>query len=164
MAGNSNSGRKAISDEEKALKGTLRKSRIKKNDFRADAITQMPEPPSKFFEDIDIVNIWYKVGNELIDKGVLTFLDLPKFTRYCQLIYVYNLHEEQLYDVTTSPQDFYKILSINKSLNELESKFGLDPASRTKIIIPTKAKVSPLLQKIRDAKSSMKAPTMKKVS
>lgn len=154
MAGNKNSGRVKIPDSVKAHRGTLRKSRINKNEFRVEALTKMPEPPNHLGEEVK--DIWYKTGNELIEKGVLTAVDLPNFLRYCQFYHFYNLHVDDLNDSSISPQDFYKIMSISKCLSEFELNYGLNPRGRSNLNIAVKGKVSPLKAKIEASRSLKK--------
>lgn len=154
MAGNKNSGRVKIPDSVKAHRGTLRKSRVNKNEFRVEALTKMPEPPNHLGQEVK--DIWNKSGNELIEKGVLTAVDLPAFTRYCQHYHFYNLHTEDLNDITTTPQDYYKILSISKYLSDFETSFGLNPRGRSNMNIVPKGKVSPLKAKIEASRSLKK--------
>lgn len=150
MAGNANSGRNKLPDEVKKQKGTLRKSRVNPDEFKMEGLFKMPPPPKAFPKEV--AKIWKNTGEELIKKGVLSSIDLPKFKRYCQLLYAYAKHEELLYSTTTPAVDFYKAISLSKALSELEARFGLDPVSRTKINVPVAGKVSKLKQKIQEAK------------
>lgn len=154
MAKTGNVGRPRKSDALKSHQGTLRKSRINKNEFRVDALTKMPEPPNHLGQEVK--DIWNKSGNELIEKGVLTAVDLPAFTRYCQHYHFYNLHTEDLNNITTTPQDYYKILSISKYLSDFETSFGLNPRGRSNMNIVAKGKVSPLKAKIEASRSLKK--------
>jgi phage terminase small subunit len=143
-------GRPRKSDALKAHQGTLRKSRINKNEIRVEALKKMPEPPKHFGQEVK--DIWFNSGNELIDKGVLTAIDLPAFSRYCQHYHFYNLHTEYLNDESTTAQDYYKVLSISKYLTDFETNFGLNPRGRANMNIVNKVVISPLKAKIESSR------------
>jgi len=128
--------------EVKKTQGTYQACRD--NGVKIDTLDKMPAPSPILKLSKDAEGIWYGYGNQLIINGLMTFLDLVVFGRYCQfyddcLIFQRDLNEKGLFQKSEKtgfekarPQ--VKMLAATQTaMLKIEDRFGLSPNSRAKI-------------------------------
>lgn len=149
----SNAGRPRKTEELKKLTGTNRADRVLKDVFTPDKMFGLPEPPLVLRKAGR--EVWKATGEILVEKGVLTEVDLPTFERYCLMIDIYKDMEADLKDAASlEPKDYYKIVTHLKQISTYETQFGLTPLARAKINIPAPVKKeSKLMSLISTAKA-----------
>jgi P27 family predicted phage terminase small subunit len=127
--------------EQKKTEGTYRADRDL--GVKIMALDKMPAPSEKLNLSDDAVGLWYNYGTQLIINGLMTFLDLVTFGRYCQL---YDQAIEMRKDIKDKgyfqkTQSGYEQVrpcvgvlgSTESEMLKLEDRFGLSPNSRAKI-------------------------------
>lgn len=130
----------------KMLRGTLRKNRANPNE---------PEPKEVKIAGPSVMPLgkfgqaeWVRVTRELIDVRVLTSADYSELERYCGAVEKYfEAQEILLKEGITKDGRPHPQLKTYGYFVELAHKigigFGLNPSSRSKINVPTKAKDEP---------------------
>jgi len=146
-------GRKPLPSGVKGLFGNPGKRRL--NEQEPKPAIGLPDPPHEL--DDQAKAIWDRVGEQLVQLGVMTVIDANALARYCTLYSHYLRTEKLLRDWTkdgTGPvimtggkdgkagtlmvHPFHTaLLQYGKELRQLESEFGLTPASRTRIKVDT---------------------------
>ncbi|MCP2043491.1 phage terminase small subunit P27 family [Pontibacter sp. HSC-36F09] len=143
-------GRYRTDSKEKALKGTLRKSRELKAPTTSTTFDQAPEPP----KDLPAYaqEVWRITAKELQEQKILTVVDLPLFKSYCFCLHMMKEAQEYLEkeglvitQVNTKGQQYQakspyvSILNdATSQANRLGAAFGLNPLSRQKLNIKQK--------------------------
>ena len=127
--------------EQKKLEGTYRLDRDRGVDI--PTLEKMPAPDPKLKLSEEAVDIWYSYGNQLIINGLLTFLDLLTFSRYCQLwdriremktdIELNGYFQETRSGYHQVRASYGVLTSAEADILKLEDRFGLNPNARAKI-------------------------------
>ena len=140
----------------KVIQGTFRSDRALKNEPEPKMVEKLPNPPPVMPKEGK--KIWKKLGQELLEKGLLTVVDIPAFEMCC---FNYGLYREladevcrkETDPVTGKPrrrtlaeymtgknsQTMPEYTSMIKAFNTYKSflaEFGLSPASRSRIDLP----------------------------
>ena len=140
----------------KILQGTFRQDRAPKNEPEPAMVEKLPKPPSVMPKEGK--KIWKKLGQELLEKGLLTVLDVPTFEMCCFNYGLYHELANEVYRKETDPatgnvrrrtlaeymagknsQTMPEYTSMVKAFNTYKSflsEFGLSPASRSRIALP----------------------------
>jgi P27 family predicted phage terminase small subunit len=143
-------GRPPKTDQEKALKGTLRPSRVLEPSVKLSKLTSFELPPA----DLPAIGKqeWQRVMQQLQPLGVLTAVDLSLLKSYCQHVATMELAAEELNKpggyltmMTNKGGGSYPIKSpwvgiyneASDRANKLGQQFGFTPSSRTRIVAPT---------------------------
>ena len=136
---------------QKKAEGTYRKDRDK--GVKIEALDKMPWPDPKLKLSKEATDLWYSYGNQLIINGLLTFMDLVTFGRYCRMYDVYiemkkDIEDNGYFQKTQSGYEQVRpcvgLLNTTESeMLKLEDRFGLSPASRAKIPAEKKDKENP---------------------
>lgn len=130
----------------KILEGTYRKDRAPENEPKPKAMSIPPPAPEELTESG--LMIWNKNVAEVTRVGLLTVADTDQFAAYCNEMGAYwdaetkrktALDEENYTDVSRWFNYAQKHL---KSARDLAIQFGMTPASRTRIDVPTEEKKS----------------------
>jgi len=128
--------------EQKKIEGTYRADRD--TGVSIGALDKMPAPDPKLNLSPEAVGLWYSYGNELIMNGMMTFLDLITFSRWCKL---YDTSRSMQADIdengatqitkTNYEQVRPSVGLLNSCYAEMlriEDRFGLSPVARTKVV------------------------------
>jgi len=135
-------GRPRKPTAQKKAEGTYRPDRDL--GVKIESLDKMPAPGPKLKLSKDAVGLWYSYGNQLIFNGLMSFLDIVTFSRYCQL---YDNAMKLQADIErngftqTSEKSGFEMarpqvgmLSTTQSeMLKIEDRFGLSPNSRAKI-------------------------------
>ena len=124
------------------LEGNPGKRPINENEPRPRQRQRIPSPPAGLGEEG--AKEWRRLGPELVRLGLLTNLDITAFHAYCDtferwvqysreakkapLIQTPNGHLQQSPYVSMANRAFYM-------LNQSLARFGMDPASRSRIAV-----------------------------
>ena len=151
-------GRPKKSPEIKKLEGTYRKDRDLNQGIRLEPLEKMPAPDSSLSLSKKARDYWYCCGNFLIQKGIMTMLDLNAFGRLCGLYDTCLEMERQIQEngytaFTSSGKEYQRpaVAILKKAESEmlkLEDRFGLSPYSRHRIPVETKDMDNPFLKKL----------------
>ena len=136
--------------------GTFRNDRNPENEPEPEKILDIPKPPS--FLNKYSKKLWKSLAAELVDKKVLTVVDIAALEVCCDLYGQYREAREAVYKIIINPvtgkkrrQTFAEYMNGKNSQTMPEytamtktyasfksylSEFGLTPASRNKIDIP----------------------------
>ena len=126
---------------QKKAEGTYRPDRDR--GVKIDSLDKMPAPDPKLRLSKEATDLWYSYGNQLIINGLMTFLDLITFSRYCKM-YDMALKMQQDIDengpVQTTQSGYEQVRpcvsmlsGYNAEMLRIEDRFGLSPSSRAKI-------------------------------
>lgn len=134
-------GRIPIPTAIKEAKGTLRKSRVVKNEVAVKLVSNIPEPPDDL--SADAKKTWRNVCEELKSNGLLATVDLELVQAYCNEMTTYKEAVRQIRKtnpLVKSPSGYPMINPWQtirkqslKSAMDLGQLFGLTPAGRTRI-------------------------------
>lgn len=138
-------GRPRKTREQKALQGTLEKSRELDNAMQPQRLEGVPVPP----EDLDSLGryTWLATATQLHDLGVLSGLDLAMLKEYCYQISVMEQAKKEIREggltviMHNKGGGMYPVKSpyiaiYNDALthaSRLAQQYGLTPSSRQKI-------------------------------
>jgi phage terminase small subunit len=122
-------GRPKISQADKELKGTTRPDREIVPE--SDILLTLPNASRNLCKTAQ--NIWKDIGTQLIEKGILTKLDIKPLERYCMFSAMIEDNIETVVDVATDSQTFYKYTAIIKQIESFENNYGLNPLARRKL-------------------------------
>jgi P27 family predicted phage terminase small subunit len=138
----------------KIIQGTFRKDRAPAKEPKPEKVSNVPKPPaylSKYAK-----KVWKDLAEELVEKGILTVVDLPALEACCEAYGQYRLAFEAVFrpvDPETgkkgkrtlarymkgrNSQTMPEYTAMNKAWATFKSfltEFGLTPASRTKLEI-----------------------------
>ena len=140
----------------KVIQGTFRKYRAPKNEPDPAPVLTLPNPPTVMPKHGK--RLWKKLGLELLDKGLLTVVDLPAFEMCCFTYGLYREAAEVVFKHITDPntgrrrrQTFEEYMAGRNSQTMPEytslkqaftayrgflSEFGLSPGTRSRIDLP----------------------------
>jgi len=125
----------------KKRQGTFRPSRD--FDMLIEGLSKMPEPSPGLNLSEKAEALYYEYGTQLLMNGLMTFIDLVVFNRYCKL-YDRALELSALIDeggITQETQSGYVTLrpevsllnQIELQMLKIEDRFGMSPAARTRV-------------------------------
>lgn len=140
----------------KIIQGTFRQDRTPQNEPEPEVVVKLPTPPTVMPKAGK--KVWKKLGQELMDKGLLTVVDMPAFEMCCfnyglfrELAEVVYRREEDPktgktrrrtlaeYMVGQNSQTMPEYTNMVKAFNTYKSflvEFGLSPAARSRINLP----------------------------
>jgi P27 family predicted phage terminase small subunit len=149
-------GRKRIPTKIKIIRGTFRKDRVPEHEPEPEPVRDMPKPPP----DLPSAGkkLWKKLAAELVDKKVLTVVDLPALEVCCLNYGLFKeLHRaihKKIEDPVTgklrkrtlaeymqgkSSQTMPEYVQMARAFTTFKSyltEFGLTPSSRARLDIP----------------------------
>lgn len=139
----------------KIIRGTFRNDRNPKNEPEPEPVSQVPKPPSHL--SLYAKRLWKSLAPELMDKGILTVVDLAALEICCAAYGEYR----QAYDAVYRPRDPKTGRIVKRTLTQYMAgqnsqttpeytamrqawtafksylmEFGLTPASRNRIELP----------------------------
>ena len=124
------------------LRGNPGKRPMNKNEPKPRQLRRMPKPPD-ILDEVGQKE-WRLLGPVLMRYGLLTILDLTAFLMYCSTYerWVYAVREAKRIPLITTPGGVIKMNPLAAEANRLShmlhislSRFGLDPASRSRIAV-----------------------------
>src|SRR5215207_9991518 len=115
----------------KILQGTFRKDRANPAEPKV-ALSSLRPPPHL---DADAKKQWRSFAKELLDMGVLATVDRTALARYCELQVLYRTTKKQ---ADYSPKMIGHLLKLAVELRTLETLFGMNPSSRTRVHVMPK--------------------------
>ena len=138
----------------KKLKGTLRKHRVLPDEVSFQLASELPQPPAHFGKIA--TRVWVSIIPQLQDVGILETVDLPQLEMYCTNVEIYEkcsaiIKKAGLTIVFTNKNghsytaEHPALRSMNNAISlcgKLATKFGFDPAARTKVA----SKKSPVVE------------------
>lgn len=124
------------------LRGNPGKRPLNRNEPKPRQLRRMPSPP----DSLDQVGQkeWRLLGPVLMKYGLMTVLDLTALHMYCDTYerWVYAVREAKRVRLITTPGGVIKMNPLAAEANRLFymlhvslSRFGLDPASRSRIAV-----------------------------
>lgn len=149
-----NGGRPRTPTKSKIIKGTFRKDRAPEHEPEPDLVEQYPKPPSGLPRDGR--RMWKRLAKELVDKRILTVVDLEALEVCCMN---YGIYRELYRAVTTvrgddgskrkrtiaeyllgrNSQTMPEYVAMTKAMYTFKAylvEFGLTPSSRSRLDIP----------------------------
>jgi P27 family predicted phage terminase small subunit len=134
---------KKKSVEQKKQEGTYRADRD--TGVKIEALDKMPAPDPKLNLSKEAKGLWYTYGNQLIYNGLMTFLDLVTFGRYCKLYDTAlamhkDIDDNGPFQRTQSGYEQVRpcvglLSNCESEMLKIEDRFGLSPVSRTKVTV-----------------------------
>ncbi len=139
----------------KLVQGTLRKSRTNENEPEPEPVSEVPRPPSYLTKYAK--KLWKTLAGELVEKGILTVVDLPALEVCCEAYGQYRAAHEAVFrpvDKETgkrtkrtlagymegkNSQTMPEYMSMTKAFYYFKAyliEFGMTPASRGRIDLP----------------------------
>jgi len=139
----------------KLVHGTFRKDRAPENEPEPERVTDIPKPPS--YLNKYAKKLWKSLAGELVEKCILTIVDIPALEVACELYGQYRLAHEAVFrpsDPDTgkkvkrslaeymegrNSQTMPEYTAMTKAFGMFKAyliEFGLTPASRSKLDIP----------------------------
>ena len=79
----------------KLVQGTLRKSRTNENEPEPEPVAEVPRPPSYLSKYAK--KLWKSLAEELVEKGILTIVDLPALEVCCEAYGQYRAAQEAVF-------------------------------------------------------------------
>ena len=148
--------RPKLSKEKKALKGTLRPCREKESPEIFPLLQKMPPAPTELKKSGRA--LWQKLGNQLIEAGTLTNVDLHAFTALCVSVDDAELLKNELCNGKTLSKGIKENPGLYRAYKfsceysrKLFQEFGLTPKSRNNIsTAPPKKELDPDTKKMRE--------------
>ena len=129
----------------KILQGTARPCRTAGNEFEAVAVRSVPLPPDWLGERGR--QAWNIIAGEFVEKGMLSWLDLPMLEILCDNLEDYHECREKMKKAIG--QDRLVLHNGKRKAAEVIIKigiqFGLMPAARAKMTMPILNKINSLL-------------------
>jgi P27 family predicted phage terminase small subunit len=145
-----------IPTQTKIIRGTFRKDRTAANEPRPERVVEVSRPPSYLSKYAK--KLWKKLAGELVEKGILTVLDLPALEVCCEAYGQFREAQEIVFKVIVDPEtrkrrrqtltEYMKGRSSHSApeytaMNKLYqtfrlylTEFGLTPAARSKLDLP----------------------------
>jgi P27 family predicted phage terminase small subunit len=120
----------------KIIQGTFRKDRAPAKEPKPEKVSNVPKPPaylSKYAK-----KVWKDLAEELVEKGILTVVDLPALEACCEETGKKGKRTLARYMKGRNSQTMPEYTAMNKAWATFKSfltEFGLTPASRTKLEI-----------------------------
>ena len=147
-------GRPRKPDAIKKAQGTYQACRD--TGIKIDLLDKMPDPDPKLRLSRQAKGLWYSYGNQLVYNGLMTFMDLMTFGRYCKL-YDRSLQLEsdiRKHGMFFKTQSGYEqirpacglLSTVEGEMLKIEDRFGLSPNSRAKIPAEKKMDDNPFLK------------------
>ncbi len=139
----------------KLIHGTFRKDRAPANEPEPEKVTDVPGPPS--YLDKYAKKLWKSLAGELVEKGILTIVDIPALEVTCELYGQYRLSHEAVFcpvDPKTgrkvkrslaeymrgrNSQTMPEYTAMTKAFGAFKAyliEFGLTPSSRSRLDLP----------------------------
>jgi len=140
----------------KIIHGTFRKDRNPKREPEPEVVSNIPRPPSNL--PLQGKKLWKSLAAELVDKGLLTVVDLGALEVCCFNYGLYKEFDKSIRTWTTDPvtgkrrkrtyaeylagrnsQTIPELTAMQKAFQLYKSylvEFGLTPASRNRIELP----------------------------
>ena len=115
-------GRKPLDTKLKLLKGSFRKDRAIEGMPAYDLVSDFPEPP--LILNPDGVEMWQKIGPQLVASKVLQTVDLYILEQTCYAWQKFRQKAKAGADITAAE---------NNAMKSLFAEFGMTPASRGKV-------------------------------
>ncbi len=132
-------GRKCLPTVTKQAQGTLKPERANPNEPQYGLIKKLPEVPG--YLSPGAKGLYYSVGLELSDKGILTSVSLDLFVKYCTVsaeaneAYIQYLKSPTITTArgeTVSP--YFRIWQETLAISlRIASEYGITPASSSKV-------------------------------
>jgi len=150
--------------KQKITEGTFRADRAVENEVSFTPVDGVPDPPD-YFGSI-AKREWYKLIPEIQKANTLEQVDLPQLVLYCWYIQLITEQskiikkEGTTVKITNKGGHSYEVQHpALRTLNEaaekvirIASRFGFDPASRTKVGAPVKQDQDPFKELISEGK------------
>lgn len=148
-------GRKKKPTKQKIIQGTFRKDRAPKHEPDPTPVSEVPKPPSTLNNAGK--KLWKSLAQELVDKGLLTVVDIPALEVCCYNYGMYVDLSKSIRRMVDREDGTRKRQTIAEYLNGKNSQitpeltamfklfnifksylieFGLTPAARAKIDLP----------------------------
>jgi len=139
----------------KLIQGTHRKDRVPEHEPEPEKVSEVPRPPSYLSKHAK--KLWKTLAEELVEKGILTVVDLPALEVCCEAYGQYRAAQEAVFrpvDPKTgkrtkrtlseymkgrNSQTMPEYSSMTKAFYYFKAyliEFGLTPASRGRIDLP----------------------------
>ena len=115
-------GRKPLDEKLKVLTGTFRKDRATEGMPQYELISDFPDPP--LILNPDGVEMWNKLGSQLVATKVLQTVDLYILEQLCFAWQKFRQKAKAGADITAAE---------NNAMKSLFTEFGMTPASRGKV-------------------------------
>jgi P27 family predicted phage terminase small subunit len=91
-----------IPTQTKIIRGTFRKDRTAANEPRPERVVEVSRPPSYLSKYAK--KLWKKLAGELVEKGILTVLDLPALEVCCEAYGQFREAQEIVFKVIVDPE------------------------------------------------------------
>ena len=131
MAGNSNSGRRAIPINNLVDSGTYRPSRHGALPDSAEGEPTMPR-------DLDATAraYWRQVVPDLVSRGLAKAVDAGALRQLCEL---WSLYRKAMKEAQKNPAEMARVVKVYFDAHQaLAARFGLTPKDRQKLRMPPK--------------------------
>lgn len=145
-----------IPNQAKIIRGTFRKDRAPANEPQPEKVLEILRPPSYMSKYAK--KLWKKLAAELVEKGILTVLDLSALEMTCSAYGAFREAQEAVYQIISDPetgkrrrQTLAEYMAGRTSHSAPEytamkqmwqifrlylAEFGFTPASRSKLDLP----------------------------
>lgn len=133
----------------KEKQGTIRKDRTNALEPKYAIVKSIPDPPDHFNDDSRV--IYYEVGLELSNIGILAKISFSLFLRYCYLMGECMNAEREIekkgrvfmHEGKLIVNPYIKVLAQYLGIaRQLASDFGLTPTTSSKVMAPKDQKSS----------------------
>ena len=145
-----------VPTQTKIIRGTFRKDRAAANEPRPEKVVEVPRPPSYLSKHAK--KLWNKLAEELVDKGILTVLDLPALEMCCEAYGQFREAQEIVFQSIVDPEtgkrrrqtlteymagrtshsapEYTAMNKLYQTFRLYLAEFGLTPATRLKLDLP----------------------------
>lgn len=139
----------------KIIHGTFRKDRAQEREPEPEKVAEIPKPPSYLSKYAK--KLWKSLAGELVEKGILTVVDVPALEACCEAYGQYRAAHEAVFRPVSpltgnrekrtlaeymrgrNSQTMPEYSTMTKAWTTFKSylvEFGLTPASRSRVGIP----------------------------
>ena len=115
-------GRKPTPPGAKVITGTFRKDRVNENAVDFEIVEEFPHPPQHL--NLDGVEMWEKLGPQLVASRVLQVVDLYALEQLCCSWQRFRAKMKAGMEPTAAEDN---------AMKSLFAEFGMTPASRAKV-------------------------------
>lgn len=146
-------GRKPVPTKLKVLRGNPGKRPLNASEPKARVLKEVPQPPD-FMDEVAKAE-WWRMGQELVDMGMLTSSDRAALIGYCisyarvaAIELELSTGREELVLVADKGGEYINpMVNIQsmalKQMKAYLTEFGMTPSSRTRIKVPDAPKEDP---------------------
>lgn len=158
-------GHNRVSKERKVIRGTFRPGREPVDPIEADPLPKAPRAPAHLSKHAK--RLWRELAPQLVERGILTALDLATFEMLCAAYGMYREAEEAVFFTTdengtkrrrtlgeymegrnahTAPE-LTAMKTAHGMYKTYLAEFGMGPLARTRIDIkPTEKTADPMIE------------------